>query len=167
MNRKRTLICSLAVLHLALMGFSMTNPKVDSHNPFWRTVNWYGKLTGASATYSFFSPDIPRELVFHFTVYEPGQVPFETTIQKTANNEVNARLGNILRMIPKSYEHREIVRSMAASLSASMFRSYPDAQKIGIRTDLFLLPSMADFRRGDRASLMPVYSAVFAKDSGT
>jgi hypothetical protein len=164
---KRALLISAAALHLSLIVISMTKPKVDPHNSFWHALSWYGKLTGASATYSFFSPDIPRELVFHFTIYNPDQTSFETTIQQTANNEVDARLGNILRMIPKSYEHREIVRSMAASLSASMFRSYPDAAKVGIRTELFLLPSMADFRNGNRASLMPVYSAVFAKDSGT
>jgi hypothetical protein len=144
----------------------MTDPHVDGHKPFWTAIRWYGKLTGASATYTFFSPNIPREVMFRFTIYQKDGAVIETTLQDTANNEVRARLGNILRMIPRNFKNKMVVRSLAASVTASMFKIYPDAEKISIRGVIFELPVMEDYHNGVRTTFRQVYSATFARTLG-
>lgn len=165
MKHKRKLIGAWIVFHFVVMVIAMWNPKLEFWKPFWKGVSWYGKVTGASASYSFFSPDIPREVVFQFTVHNRDHTSFQTTLQESANNEVNARVGNILRTIPRSFKKKKIVRSLAASVTASMFELYPDAEKIEMRGLIYILPSMDEYRKGERAQLKQIYAATFAKNA--
>lgn len=161
------LLIAVLTFHYFVITLGITKPVLEKHREYWDLVEWYGKITGASASYSFFSPDIPREIVFQFKVYNRDKSTFETTLQKTANNEVNARVGNILRTIPKSFENKKVVRSLAASVTASMFQIYPDAEKIEIKGVLFMLPTMEEYRLGERTKFKKIYSATFLKESKT
>lgn len=163
---KAGFLVAAILFHFAVILVGITRPKVNGQAPFWYSLGWYGKITGASASYSFFSPDIPREVMFHFVVHRKDKSTFETTLQQLGNNEVNARLGNILRMIPRNYKDRKIVRSMAASVTASVFNAFPEAEVIDLKSTVFLLPSMDEYREGKRTTIKPIYSASFAKGPG-
>lgn len=163
---KKTIITGCILFHFTVVILGMVNPEVEGFKPFWSAVNFYGKSTGASASYHFFSPDIPLEMIFQFTVHEKDRV-FDTTLRDTANNEVNARIGNILRTIPHSFENKKIVRSLSASVTASMFKLYPQAERIEFKSLFFVLPSMDQYREGQRIRLEKVYSAIYGRNTGS
>ena len=167
MKTKMAFLATLILFHFSVIVIGVVKPNVDASLPVWQVLNWYGKITGASASYSFFSPNIPREVVFQFTIHNKDKTVLETTLQKTANNEVNARVGNILRMVPRSFKSKNIVRSLAASLTASMFKTYPEAATIDFKSVIFVLPSMEQYREGERSKTAKLYSASFARGNGT
>ncbi len=164
--RKKHIIAFFIIAHFSLIVFSLIDPKFSGNQGLWKALRFYGKWTGATASYSFFSPEIPREIVFSFTIHFADGTTKETTLQETANNEVNARVGNILRLFAKNFKKKEIIRSLAASITASMFEAYPNAEKIEIRGSLHKFPSMAAYREGERATFLPVYQATFRRGRG-
>lgn len=163
-SKWKYLVGTLIVAHFALITFVTFEPKVDGRHWYWRAMKFYGKWSGATATYGFFSPEIPREIVFDFKITRADGSVQTTRLQDTTNNEVRARVGNILRLFAKNFKKKEILRSLAASITASMFEAYPDAERIEIRGQLHRFPSMEAFRGGERASFVPVYAATFRRE---
>lgn len=164
MAAKRYLFGAAILFHFALISLVLFEPKVSGREWYWRTLKFYGKWMGATATYGFFSPEIPREIVFDFEIqYGDGRVEVKT-LQDTTNHEVRARVGNILRLFAKNFKKKEILRSLAASITASMFEAYPDAERIQIRGRLHQFPSMEEFRKGERAKYKQVYAATFRRE---
>ena len=153
----------VALLHFTVMGLAISKVKIYSDDVFWVALRWYGRITGSSSTYSFFSPDIQPMATLHFRVYFPDGRQIDTTLQDISNNEVTARLQNILRTIPKTFKNRLAVRSVIASLTTAVFKYYPEAEKIEVTSVLYVQPTMTEYLAGSRPDYKKTYSATYMK----
>lgn len=121
----------------------------------------YARITGAGGSFGFFSPNVPRGTDISFAVeLESGQV-IQTALQDSIALEVRARLSNMLHLLEKHYENGKVVRSIAASLTAAVYRRYPDAKTITISANFIQFPSMQQYQQGKKTEWKPIYSAKF------
>lgn len=126
---------------------------------------WYARITGAGGSFGFFSPNVPREVDVSFSVEMPSGEILHQTLQETANAEVNARMGNMIRLLAGNFKRDDIVRSVAASLTADVFRKYPEAKTITMTAELIRFPTMTAYNLGNRPERLTIYSAKFSVGS--
>jgi len=122
----------------------------------------YARLTGAGGTFGFFSPNAPRDVQLVFGIEKKNGERFLTTLDQEAGSEVRARLVNMTGLLGNEFKHEKVVRSIAASLSAAMFRKYPEARYVTLSANFVNFPDLEDYRKGKRPELLNVYTAKFA-----
>lgn len=153
------LMLVLGILHINLPGRFLGKAQV-----------YYSRLTGGGGSFGFFSPNVPREVELSFEIHCPAKAPIKTTLQEHLGGEVRARVGNMTNLLASHFRNDSVVRSVAASLTAAIWREYPCADTVTLEADLYKFPTMAEYRAcrekessGVCVKLLPVYSATFGK----
>lgn len=124
----------------------------------------YARLTGAGAGFGFFSPAIPKEVQVDFEIETTDRGLIRTTLQEEMIKEVSFRVGNMIRLLNRNFYQKKIMRSIAASLSASMFARFPTAKTITLHTYIYDFPSLEEGRAGKLPRPRRVYSVKFGRD---
>jgi hypothetical protein len=139
--------------------------KIEFPQQHWavKAARFYSSLTGAGAGFGFFSPNIPRQICVDFDVTTRRGQLLHSTLQETAGSDVNLRIGNMIRMMAKTYKNKKVYRSMAASLTASIYKRYPDAKEVTMHASIYDFPDMLEYRRGERPKRVEIYSAKFGR----
>jgi hypothetical protein len=154
------MVCLGIAFHFAMLTLGMC--KIALPNPWAFKMQYlYARITGAGGSFGFFSPSVPRELEVQFEIETTDHRIIKTTLRDWTIVEVRVRLGNMIRLLAKNFEKENILRSVAASLSAVIFRQYPDAKTVTLRAFIYNFPSMEEYQRGVRPELKEVYSATF------
>jgi hypothetical protein len=168
--RRRRLSCCLAILHLSIAAsFALLD---GVHTRLGRLplaaavpLRLYGALTGGTAGYGFFSPDIAPEIRARFSVVGPGGQRRAAAITG-ANREADLRVGNLvnsqwdLRRTPESLANN---RALAASCAGKIFANHPDAEEVDVQVEFYDLPTMSRYREGVRPRWVPYYRPSFTR----
>lgn len=114
-------------------------------------------LTGAGGSYGFFSPNIGNQVLVHFQ-FEDGRT---LRLHELVPAEVALRLGNMYRLFVDTYGNEKLKRSVAASLTAQMFRRFSDAKQITFVASVYQFPSLAEAHSGGAAKTVELYRIKF------
>lgn len=159
------LVTAAIVFHFAVLAWGMLEPDNSKPIPYLSQAKlWYTRLTGAGAGFGFFSPNIGNEVRVRFEIKRKDGTIEHLTLQDLGNEETNARVGNMIRLIAKSFDKDKVVRSLAASFAAYIFHSRPDAESVKLTTVVYHLPDHRSFNAGAEAFEKQIYSATFEVD---
>lgn len=168
MNATRRFICLLAGAHLVLVGLGASSQVGRlGQGPVARSVQWYGAMTGADAGFNFFAPQVGSEMRVRFDLSDDTGRVWADELTADANQEVRLRIGSMTGLFPAEPEAEPVRLDLAASWAATMFGRHPDAHRVVVWVELYDVPSMADYRAGERPAWVPVYSATFTLASSS
>jgi hypothetical protein len=155
---KKLLLLALAFFHLAVIASGI--PHKDPRSAWLRRAKGYYQIvTGAGGGFGFFSPNIGNQFRIRFEVSPAAPKPLELT--SLVNHEVALRVINMNRFFVHHYEDEKAKRAIAASLTAHVFRAFPQAESVSFVASYYRLPTMTDYRDGKRPSSEEVYRARF------
>ena len=160
---KPKLIFAFFAFHFTVMALGMAKVHVASMPFIEQTIFWYSRVTGAGGGFGFFSPDIPQEVMLSFDVETDDGKTVHTTLQEMTVPEVRFRLGNMIRLMMKTYKNERVVRSIAASLASRVFMQYPNAKTVTLEASIHEFPSMDQYREGKRTELKKIYTVQFGR----
>lgn len=170
---RRRLLCILAALHLAIAGgFAL----VDSISRYTGRLpialalplRLYGAITGGTAGYGFFSPDIAPEIRARFEVITTDGTRRPVSLTG-ANREADLRVGNLVNSqwdLRRTAESISNNRALAASCAGKILARYPEANRVDVQVEYYDLPSMDRFRGGATARWAPYYATSFTRAPG-
>lgn len=159
------LVAALIAFHFFVLSWGMLEPDGTKPIPYLSEAKlWYTRLTGAGAGFGFFSPNVGNEVRIRFEIKRQDGSVEHLALQDLGNEETNARVGNMIRLIAKSFDKDKVVRSVAASFAAYIFHSRPDAKSVKLTTLIYNLPDHRSFHAGARPYEKQIYSATFEVD---
>ena len=161
MTTRHWLLTALAAGHLALVAGSAAHVHLlpPSSLPA-RGVRWYGAMTGADSGYGFFAPAVGSPSRATFTMTDASGRTWTDVLDGGANGEARLRVGSIL----SSAAFPELRDDLVASWAGKMFGRHPDAREVVVRIEVHDMPSMEEYRRGDRPHWRPAYQATFLRN---
>jgi hypothetical protein len=174
MNRPQTLppkkisklLLAFAGFHFALLAAGMLRLDIPQEQGLW----WqriYARVTGAGGSFGFFSPNVPREFGLSFEVENSEGKITTARLTDYSSEEVQSRVTNMVHLIASNFNDKKMLRSLAASFTAAMFRENPEAKSIRVLVDFHAFPTLEGYARGQRTELKRVYSAKFRKGTTT
>lgn len=155
-------VFGFVLFHFTMLALGIL--RVNLPKPFWNVQFNYGRITGAGGSFGFFSPNVPREIDVVFLVDRKDKTE-AVRLQDIVPPEVKARVGNMVHLLAKNFKEEKILRSVAASLSAAIFREREDATQVTLKASLYNFPSLDRYRLGTRTQIVDIYSASFQKAS--
>lgn len=150
----------LAVVHLTMLvlfvwsGFAQSSPSTTAS-----VVRTYRNFSGAFRDYAFFAPAVASDLRAGFILeYESGETRF---LRFAADDrEVAFRYNNIVAASMRDVRGRDL---FAQSWAAFILGAHPDAVRASVITETFVVPSMAEYRAGERPDWTFVYVGRFER----
>ncbi len=179
---KQKLFLGLVAFHLALviLGAFQVPLSNEVGDYFYQM---YGKITGASSGYGFFAPGVGTQLRASFEVHDTKGTITKVPLEQGRNREADLRIGNIVGWFWKdtlggdapesgtekgaTSKRRDIQRSMTASWAGKIFGRYPETKSVVVILEEYQMPSMDEYRKGERPYWTKYYRAKFEKKSGT
>ncbi|HEX6739497.1 MAG TPA: hypothetical protein VF310_14560 [Vicinamibacteria bacterium] len=160
MRRRETLAALWVVLHLllVLLGALEALPLPRRPGSPWHWLAAYTEYTGAGNDYSFFSPAVGSQIRVRLLRTDGSGATREIHLD-TANREVNFRIGC---MLLASMKVDEIRGPMARSWASLVMGAGPEeASRVEVVVESYHLPSMADYRAGERGAWQEIYRGEF------
>jgi hypothetical protein len=146
--------------HFAIVfyGAATVHVKQRADNASTLLVN-YRILTGAGEGYGFFSPDVPNQIVATAKYID------ESDREITENfgfvkREAELRLNSLMY----AFRKLETYDLQARCLAAYVLGHQPQANQVEITLSEFEVPSMKEFRLGERPRPQEFYRGTFARD---
>ncbi len=146
-----------AGVHLALVVCGALGYTPVSPNHFaGRIIETYRGYAGANNGFGFFAPGVASEWRATFDVCrdEKHCIP---VAEEQVGREARLLLGTIDGLLGES-ELRDLI---AASYAARQFARFPDAEVVLVKAGVFVVPSMARYRLGQRPQWRHVYGFAF------
>jgi len=156
---KNKIIAVFLTLHLIiiLLGTSLVDfARVPAilHAP----ISYYLALTGGNP-YSFFSPDIPTQIVVDCYMTDiSGRVTTEHFDRKSNTFQLRA---NYLFQILANDDDTETAAQIA---SGYCFRKHPAARYVRVSISRFIVPSIQDYKQVTQCSFSELYSKTYTND---
>lgn len=153
--------------HLALVvaGAAHLTPRV--HGPVGRGLRFYDALTGAGDSYAFFAPTVGPQLRARFTLSTPQGRSWQETLEGGKRREVGLRLGNLAGTVYIAARRTDLRRAFLGALAANRFGAHPDANRVQVTIEEWVMPTMAEYRVGARPRWRPLYEATFVRASAS
>lgn len=165
-NRLPKLLVWFAVFHLGMLALGMLRLDFPQDQALW-WQRLYARVTGAGGSFGFFSPNVPREFGLSFEVEGNDGTITHARLQDYSSPEVQARVTNMVHLIATHFNEKKMLRALAASFTAAMFREHPEARSIRMKVHFYNFPTLGEYRDGHRTELKQVYSARFKRGSST
>jgi hypothetical protein len=165
LNRRNVgmFIPAFFLFHFFMLGLGMF--RIDLPGRLTDFQRAYGRVTGAGGSFGFFSPNVPRAVNVEFKIEQPDGQILTTTLQESAPAELQARMSNMVHLVEKSFGKEKVLRALAASFTAAMYRQYPNAKSITLNAYFFNFPNIEDYRQGKRGENKLIYTASFGRKS--
>jgi hypothetical protein len=162
MSRRHAVITVAACLHLALVLCGAAKVRLlATEHPAGLALATYRAYTGSDNAYGFFAPGVASEWRGHFTVCHKDGRCTEADLPH-GNAEAAVLLSSIHGML--AYEVRDV---LAASLAAAEFARVPDAKLIVVKVQVYAVPTMTQFRAGQRPRWRTAYAYAFTRSGRT
>jgi hypothetical protein len=145
--RRRVLLLLAAGAHLAIVEANAAGVRFPGR-PLGRAIAEYAAISGAEARYAFFVPSVDAELRTTFDIV--GRSGRETALGALppVNDEVDLRVGNLRTLYWTDDE--EFEDALLGAWVASILQRHPEAERVELRVDFLDLPSMREYREGER-----------------
>lgn len=153
----------LAFMHGLVIVLGMLGLMPGNGSPIFPFTYWYQRFTGAGGGFGFYSPNIAREPVVVFEVTTATGEKFPFRFQDHVPDEVTVRVNNMFRLIMKEFSEDDVVRSVAASMAAAVFKEVPAAVLVRLEVLVHRIPTMEETRAGVPPSRKRIYSAEFRR----
>jgi hypothetical protein len=157
-HRRRAAILAAVGAHLALVtvGALKLHPGRGSA---WAIAE-YGAFSGAENFYTFFAPSAGMEIRPTFEVTERDGRVIHDVLKSPENDEVDLRVSDLAGLF--WWWDEDLHRLLLASWAGLMFTRHPGAQRVVVRVDGCDVPSMEEYRRGERLSWEILETAAFS-----
>ena len=160
MTKRHALATAVATCHLLLVACSAARVIPAPTNIVEKSLRCYGEYSGAANGYGYFAPGVASQWGVTFSLYDKENNKWTDGPWSGDNNEVKLRIGTILSMFA-SDESRE---HLAASWAGMMFARHPKAKVVIVKSQVYILPSMAEYQSGERPHWEAVHVEAFAHE---
>lgn len=160
---KRLLLVGAFSCHLALVVAGALH--LTSRLPGFagRGARFYDELSGAGDSYSFFAPAVGPQLRARFTLSPPRGERSEETLETGKTREVGFRVGNLAGTIYVAAKREDLRRAFLGALAASRLGAHPEAKRVQVDIEDWVMPTMAEYRRGARPRWRSLHDATFGR----
>ena len=155
------LMAVLALLHLSFVVASVTTnfgrlpPGVLKN-----AALTYCNLSGTFRDYTFFAPGVASALKTGFLVEDAAGGPATLVTFGSESREIAFRYGSLMRSGMQDERGRDL---FAQSWSALILGNRPSASSVTVMVSRMIVPSMEEYRRGQRPEWAPVYAGQFSR----
>jgi hypothetical protein len=164
MNVRLGLAAVLAAVHLGLVVCGAANWFPQSgRGPAAKSLRWYGAMSGANSGYGFFAPEVGAQARAVFTLRDQTSRVWSDTLEAGENNEVQLRVSGMVSDVPTGRQRR----ALAASWAGKMFARWPEAEEITVRIEFFDLPTMDEYRDGEKPEWATEYEVTFYREGSS
>ena len=162
---KRRFLVGAFSCHLALVvaGAAHLTPRL--HGPVGRGLRFYDALSGAGDSYSFFAPTVGPQLRAGFILSTPRGEHIEETLENGKGREVSFRLGNLAGTIYVVAKRTDLRRAFLGALAANRLGAHPEANRVQVDIEDWVMPTMAEYRLGARPRWRSLHDATFVRRS--
>jgi hypothetical protein len=160
MTVRLKLLAGLALAHLALVGCgAFGGMDLLKQAPGGQLLHLCTTLSGAQTNYGFFAPAVAGTNRARFVITEGEGLDREVRPDDAPNYEVRVRTASLLHLflVP------ELRDPFAASWAAQVFGRHPQAHAVTVRVEEYVLPTLKEYRDGQRPRWQPIYDATFAR----
>jgi hypothetical protein len=161
----RLLLVGALGCHLALVVAGAAHLTSRAHGPAGRGLRFYDALSGAGDSYSFFAPAVGPQLRARFTLSTPQGERSEETLESGKSREVGFRLGNLAGTVYIAAQRTDMRRAFLGALAASRLGAHPEANRVQVTIEEWVMPTMAEYRLGTRPRWRSLYDATFVRAS--
>lgn len=162
---RRVLLVGAFAGHLALVVAGAAHLTSRVNGPLGRGLRFYDALSGAGDSYSFFAPEVGPQLRARFTLSTPQGNRFEETLETGKSREVGFRLGNLAGTVYIVGQRTDLRRAFLGALAASRLGAHPNADRVQVTIEEWVMPTMAAYRAGARPRWRPLHVATFVRSS--
>jgi hypothetical protein len=164
---RRGLLVAGFACHLALVVAGAAHLTSRVHGPVGRGLRFYDALSGAGDSYSFFAPAVGPQLRARFTLSGPRGERLEEMLETGKSREVGFRLGNLAGTVYIAGQRTDLRRAFLGALAASRFGIHPEADRVQVTIEEWVMPTMAEYRVGARPQWRTLHDATFVRASKT
>jgi hypothetical protein len=150
-------LATLGIIHLLILGSGTFDFNLRDWDRLRFLRNAYHTVTGAGGSFGFFSPNVGNQVIIEFEVDGRERL----RLHELVSAEVALRIGNMYRLFVQTYPNEDLKRSVAASLTSQIFRRYPKAEKVTMIVQVYKLPSLEAFAKGERPETKELYRITF------
>jgi hypothetical protein len=161
----RLLLVAAFSCHLALVVAGAAHLAPRGQGPVGKGAHFYDALTGAGDRYSFFAPTVGPQLRARFTLFTAQGARSEETLESGKSREVGFRLGNVAGTIYLAGQRADLRRAFLGALAANRFGAHPEANQVQVSIEEWVMPTMAEYRRGARPRWRSLLDATFVRRS--
>lgn len=151
-----------AILHLALTvcGAAKLIP-VPLNTLIGSAIAHYQAYSGSDNGYGFFAPGVafPKRVMLHS--YHADKDEWVTKLETGASRETQLRLSTTAGLFSQEKNHELI----AASWAAWTLGNDPDASPVIVEIQVYVIPTMSEFRAGERPQWQATEVFPFARRS--
>lgn len=141
-----------------VMASAALGERLDISNALRQSVALYTHAAGTNAGYSFFAPNVPNSYKVVFEFHNPdGKVEYD--LPEIAADATGLRFGNLLDFIGQTH-YPGLREAMLRRLAYASWRQHPDAVLVRTVFGIVSVPSIEDYRNGERES----YDVLYAYD---
>jgi hypothetical protein len=157
-GRGRMVWIAAAGVHLTLVlcGAAGITPVSPAHFA-GRIIETYRAYSGANSGFGFFAPGVASEWRATFDVCNDGHC------LPVTEEEVAGESRLLLLTIDGLLGESDLRDLLAASHAARQFVRYPHADAVLVKAGVFVVPTMAQYRRGARPQWRDLYGFAFRR----
>jgi hypothetical protein len=100
-----------------------------------------------------------------FTLSTPQGERSEETLEKGKSREVGLRLGNLAGTVYIVARRTDLRRAFLGALAANRFGAHPEANLVRVSIEDWVMPTMAEYKRGARPRWYSLHDATFVRTS--
>lgn len=126
-----------------------------------RLLALYGALSGTDSSYGFFAPEVGTQLRVTFELTCADGTKRTDILTTGASHEADLRIGDMVAIFWMADENLQ--RGLAGSWAGRMLARHPDATRVLVHLDAYELPTMAEYKRGERPDWSLYYEAEFVR----
>jgi hypothetical protein len=102
-----------------------------------------------------------------FTLSTPQGERSEETLETGKSREVGFRVGNLAGTIYIVAKRTDLRRAFLGALAASRFGAHPEANRVQVDIEDWVMPTMSEYRLGARPWWRSLHDATFVRRSSS
>lgn len=162
---KRLLLVGAFTCHLVLVLAGALHLTSRVQGPVGRGLRFYDDLSGAGDSYSFFAPAVGPQLRARFVLSTPRGERSEEALETGKSREVGFRVGNLAGTIYGAAKRTDLRRALLGALAANRLGEHPEADRVQVDIEDWVMPTMAEYRLGARPWWRSLHDATFVRRS--
>ena len=155
------LVISAASVHLALVLLGALQGFFPDALNRSKAIAAYASLSGANTAYGFFAPGVGSQLRATFELSDGKGHRRNARLETGFSHEADLSVGNIVTMFWDEAENERMRRSVTASWAGKVLGRNSDMKEVVVRLDSYEMPSMEEYRAGERADWEEYYTAKY------
>ena len=112
-------------------------------------------------------PAVGPQLRARFTLSTPQGERSEETLETGKSREVGFRVGNLAGTIYIVAKRTDLRRAFLGALAASRLGAHPEANRVQVDIEEWVMPTMAEYRLGARPRWRSLHDATFVRRSSS